>query len=293
MHQLLGVRRAFSITSRRFSAVPFEIDFDTGQNGASDPRSLFPQAPQITTRNLTVVATAPTSAPVRTVAEQVLLAARHLEEDGQTTFTAEALIVSAWKINPIAFGLKGFADRFPDSNKVLSVIMGERGLARQGLLDKVGVKQYTLTERGRKMIAKGKRGLRAEEGPLTRGVRGARGNGLSRDADQLLIRLSASVAASRFRFNAKDLITFPLACQFWGVSSTDSAAVRAAAERTRTLLAKIEDQFPNQTVELSNGHQFNRHEVSLLRNVQSFLEQQFDRQLNPPQKPARRLAGMN
>jgi hypothetical protein len=293
MRQLPGVRGAFSVTSPRNSSVPFEIEFEAGQNGACDPRSLFPQVPQIITRNLNVVATAPTSAPVRTVAEQVLLAARHLEEDGQNTFTAEALIVSAWKINPSAFGLKGFAERFPDSNKVLSVIMGERGLARQGLLDKVGVKQYTLTERGRKMIAKGKRGLRAEEGPLTRSVRGARGNGLSREADQLLIRLSASVAASRFRFNAKDLITFPLACQFWGVTATDSTAVRAASERTRSLLAKIEDQFPNQTVELSNGHQFNRHEVSLLRNVQTFLKLQFDRQLNPPPKPLRRLAGVN
>jgi hypothetical protein len=226
------------------------------------------------------------SAPaVRTVAEQVLQAARQLEQDGERTFTAEALIVAAWRINPIAFGLKGFADRYPDSNKVLSVIMGERGLARQGMLDKVGVKQYTLTERGRKMLAKGKRGLRAEEGM----VRSSRGPGLSREADQLLIRLSASVAASRYRFNAKDLITFPLACQFWGVTTTDPDAIRAACVKTRQLLAKIEDQFPHQVVELSNGHRFNRQEVGLLRNVQAYLEQQFDRNLNPPPRPTRRV----
>jgi hypothetical protein len=243
-----------------------------------------------------VVALTPHSVPVRTVAEQVLLAARHLEDDGQTPFTAESLIVAAWQINPTAFGLKGYAERFPDSNKVLSVIMGERGLARQGLLDKVGVKQYSLTERGRKMITKGKRGLRAEEGPargMGTAVRGARGQGLSREADLLLIRLSASVAASRFRFNAKDLITFPLACQFWGVTGTNTSSIRAAAERTRNLLNRIEDQFPNQTVELSNGHRFNRHEVSMLRSVQLYLEQQFDRQLNPPQPATRRLAGVN
>ena len=288
MRQLNGVQHQLVATSWHFSRDPIENIFSTGQNGVSDPRSLFPQVPQTTTRDLTVVATAASSVPTRTVAEQVLLAARQLEDDGQTVFSAEALIVSAWKINPSAFGLKGFAERFPDSNKVLSVIMGERGLARQGLLDKVGVKQYSLTERGRKMIAKGKRGLRAEEGPLTRGIRGARGNGLSREADQLLIRLSASVAASRFRFNAKDLITFPLACQFWGVTSTEADAIRTASDRTSALLAKIDDQFPSETVELSNGHRFNRHEVSMLRSVQSFLEQQFERQLNPPPKPGRR-----
>lgn len=247
-------------------------------------RTLRPPSVDPLVRKPIVVATISPSPAVRTVAEQVLLAARQLEDDGQQPFTAEALIVAAWRINPPAFGLKGFTDRYPDSNKVLSVIMGERGLVRQGMLDKVGVKLYALTERGQKLLAKGKRALRAEEG----GVRGPRG-GLSHVADQLLIRLSSSVAASRFRFNAKDLITYPLACQFWGVAETaDASAVRSASDRTRTLLTRIEDQFPPQAVDLSNGHRFNRHEVSMLRSVQAFLELQFDRQLNPPPKPSRR-----
>ena len=65
-----------------------------------------------------------------TVPEQILLAAHQLEEQGQSPFSAEALIVASWKLFPATFGLKGYIELYPDSNKVLSSIMGERGLAR-------------------------------------------------------------------------------------------------------------------------------------------------------------------
>ena len=66
-----------------------------------------------------------------TTSQKILMAAYRLEEQGQTPFSAEALIVAAWQENPRTFGLKGFADQYPDSNRVLSCIMGEKGLARR------------------------------------------------------------------------------------------------------------------------------------------------------------------
>ena len=73
-----------------------------------------------------------------TVTQKVILAAHTLEKQGQSPFSAEALIVECWKVSPQTFGLKGFSAIHPDSNRVLAVIMGERGLARQGWINTVG-----------------------------------------------------------------------------------------------------------------------------------------------------------
>src|SRR5262249_21700394 len=59
-----------------------------------------------------------------TVPEKILIAAHELEQHGQSPFSAEALIVASWQKFPRTFGLKGYADQHPDSNKVLSCIMG-------------------------------------------------------------------------------------------------------------------------------------------------------------------------
>src|SRR5207245_1609489 len=87
-----------------------------------------------------------------TVPEKILLAASQLGKDGQTTFTAEALIVTSWQKFPKTFGLKGYDELYPDSNKILSSIMGEKELARRGWLVKMGQKLYALTREGRQVV---------------------------------------------------------------------------------------------------------------------------------------------
>src|SRR6516165_11226040 len=89
-----------------------------------------------------------------TVPEKILLAAHQLEEEGQSPFSAEALIVASWQKFPRTFGLKGYADLYPDSNKILSSIMGEKGLARRGWLAKMGQKLYTLTPSGQQVVSR-------------------------------------------------------------------------------------------------------------------------------------------
>jgi hypothetical protein len=87
-----------------------------------------------------------------TVPEKILLAAYGLEEQGQSPFSAEALVVAAWQKFPRTFGLKGYSDQYPDSNKILTSIMGEKGLARRGWLAKMGQKLYSLTRDGRQVV---------------------------------------------------------------------------------------------------------------------------------------------
>ena len=73
-----------------------------------------------------------------TVPEKILLAAFQLEEQGQSPFSAESLIVTAWQKYPRTFGLKGYDEQYPDSNKVLASIMGEKGLAAPRLVEQAG-----------------------------------------------------------------------------------------------------------------------------------------------------------
>jgi hypothetical protein len=85
-----------------------------------------------------------------TIVEKILLAAYGLEKNGATPFTAERLIVEAWRNDKGAFGLQGYSDDFPDSNRVLTKITGSEGLKGKGWIEKVREKQYRLTALGQK-----------------------------------------------------------------------------------------------------------------------------------------------
>ena len=85
--------------------------------------------------------------PIRaTLRQQVLLAALDCSGgDLQTTFTAEELLLSAWKRDPLAWGLRGHEREHPDSEMIYKeldrVSVGGRnvrgGLVGIGLLEKV------------------------------------------------------------------------------------------------------------------------------------------------------------
>ena len=77
-----------------------------------------------------------------TVPEKLLIAALEARKSS-ATFTAEDLVVSAWQLYPDTFGLSGYADQYPDSNRVLTNIMGSKGMRGKGWLRKVGAKQST------------------------------------------------------------------------------------------------------------------------------------------------------
>jgi len=84
--------------------------------------------------------------------QQILLAAFECSEgDLKTTFTAEDLLVHAWGRDKLAWGLRGFEDKHPDSNKILKELdahAGKQGIVGQGLLEKVHRRVYRLTPAG-------------------------------------------------------------------------------------------------------------------------------------------------
>lgn len=105
-----------------------------------------------------------------TTVSKILVAASLLEAERET-FSAEDLIVRAWKEYPESFGLNGYRESFPDSNRVLSKLMGSTGLCARGWLEQVGTKTYRLTVLGRKVATS----LQSEVGvTVARGRAGAR-----------------------------------------------------------------------------------------------------------------------
>jgi len=153
------------------------------------------------------------------VAEKLLVAALELRREGNTSFSAEDLVVAAWQRFPTAFGLRGHVDDegkpvYPDSNRVYAEIMGSKPLRKLGLIKRIGNKMYALTEAGRSR-ALSLEGKPPEESSdrLT----------LARETTDQIRRLFDSKAAQKYRDGSMDDISFFDACGFWGISPRSSA----------------------------------------------------------------------
>jgi hypothetical protein len=208
-----------------------------------------------------------------TVPEKILLAADQLDKQGHSPFSAEALIVASWQKFPKTFGLKGFAEQFPDSNKILSSIMGEKGLARRGLLIKMGQKMYALTREGRNVVRRVM--LQEEEaGPSTTLK-------LGRDQEKFVQGLLDSTAVQKFEENRKAELTFADACRFWGITENMKGdALDARLQQVQTLLVELDRQFAESDAELSNGRIITAGDIRVLTNIHRYMEDRFDRHLN-------------
>jgi hypothetical protein len=208
-----------------------------------------------------------------TVPEKILLAALELEEQGQSPFSAEALIVSAWQKFPKTFGLKGYAELYPDSNKVLSSIMGVRGLAGRGWLAKMGQKLYVMSREGRQLV---RRLLNdGTSPPVEDAIK------VSRDQEKFLNGLWDTPAVEKFNEGRKTEVTFTEACAFWGVNeSMKGEAVKARMDHFRLELAGLERLLTIGEATLSNGRSVALADINRLHDLNTYLEERFARHLN-------------
>ncbi len=209
-----------------------------------------------------------------TLPEKILLAASYLEEQGQSPFSAEALIVCAWQKYPRAFGLKGFEEQYPDSNKVLAGITGERGLPNRGWMSKVGQKQYALTRDGRQVVRKLLLGEAVP--PLTARREMVQ---LSREQDVLVQQLLASAAYQKLVQGRTGEWTFSDACRFWSIGDRLGGAVDARLDELQAKLTEIERTLAGGSVTLGNGQAFAAGEAGRLCDLHQQLEQRFVRHL--------------
>jgi len=211
-----------------------------------------------------------------TVPEKILLAASELEEKGESPFSAEALIVAAWQKFPRAFGLKGFSDQYPDSNKVLASIMGEKGLARRGWLVKMGQKLYSLSREGKQVV----RRLMSDESepPQTSGSEPVK---FSREQEKFLLGVLESSAVEKFQEGRKLEMKYGDAALFWGITDNmRGEALDAKLHRLRAGLADVERMLGAGGATLSNGRSVSGDDIALLYDVHAYLEEKFSRHLS-------------
>ncbi len=210
-----------------------------------------------------------------TVPEKILLAAFQLEELGQSPFSAEALIVAAWQKYPRTFGLKGYDEQYPDSNKVLASIMGEKGLARRGWLVKMGQKLYSLSHEGRRTV---RRLLHGDDQPAA--GKSDRPVKLSKENDKMLQGLFVTSAYEKFREGRQQELTFADACRFWGITENlSNDALDLQLDRLRATLGDIERQVGLGSANLGDGHNINAEDLAQLNDIHHHLLQRFSRHL--------------
>jgi hypothetical protein len=101
-----------------------------------------------------------------TAGQVILLAADDLMAAGQAEFSEWDLTVAAWSRDRLRFGLRGYAQTYPDHKRVMMEIMGNKASNPVGLkyLEKVRPNYYRLTPLGRAVAAR----LRGD-GPKTGG----------------------------------------------------------------------------------------------------------------------------
>ncbi len=150
---------------------------------------------------------------------KVLIASVQLEER-EGSFTQEQLILESWKWFPDTFGLKGSEDKHPCSNKVNSLLFGNRGLVSRGMLKRIerdDGKRYLLTSKGRDLAYEVAMALDLPFGkPPPTPTPTA--NGLPDRLNEFLNRvLINSDAFDKIHFQQDDIVTFPEALAFWGV----------------------------------------------------------------------------
>jgi hypothetical protein len=91
-----------------------------------------------------------------TASETVLLAAANLAAAGNEEFTEWDLTVAAWTLDRLRFGLRGYAQSYPDHKRVMMEIMGQKPSSpvQQKFLEKLRPNYYRLTPLGKAVAAR-------------------------------------------------------------------------------------------------------------------------------------------
>jgi hypothetical protein len=215
-----------------------------------------------------------------TVPEKLLIAALEARKRS-ATFTAEDLVVEAWRLYPDTFGLSGYADKFPDSNRVLTNIMGTKGMRGKGWLRKVGEKQYRLTSAG---LSGGEALLQggpqtAEQSPSSY-LRAE----LDRQTAAAFDRLLSTGAAKKALESRPEIVSFNDACGFWDITTrsnantlnTRLADATVLLERAMEVMATKGD---SEGLKLATAH-ITKSQIKLLRDLHIEMQTRFKNELD-------------
>lgn len=212
-----------------------------------------------------------------TVQDKILLAALDLVRLDKTEFSAEDLVVAAWKKYPDTFGLAGYVTKegvakYPDSNRVFAEIMGSKPLRKQGHVRKVGRKLYELTDVGRDK-AEFLAGIDAENTPSKAS--------LPRSIEIELRRLLSSRVIEKLVSGQNEDISFYDACTFWGITPRSSAIeLEGRLESTQQVIRRASEAVVGGAATFEHGGDtFTDQQLDLLSEADSVLRSRFDQEL--------------
>ena len=213
------------------------------------------------------------------LSDKVLLAALECSHgEPSESFTAEDLLVTAWKADKRAFGLRGFEEDHPDSNKLYTKIDGKDGLVAKGLLHAEGERTLRMTEAGLGRALTLSRDILMEpvdkelEVKVERGLQESMTRMLS--SQEFRVWLSNKSKPNRFRE----------AGNFCGIApGTPPRTVRERVTQVDQTLAAARqrlDQFGVERVFEQRGRElFDRQDVERLSEFQSELKKRFQKEL--------------
>ena len=209
-----------------------------------------------------------------TVPAMLILAANEIEASGVSPFSAEALVVAAWQKFPDRFGLAGYVERYPDSNKVLASLMGEKGMVRRGWLVRTASKRYALTAAGRRVyreITGAPEPVEADGSPRR----------LPAPLERFIVDRFGSRAVRKFEEGQRAEVCFGDACQFWRITeSMTRDQIDAALAAVQTQLARLDEFCADADAQLGSGQVLTGGDVRVLTNIHRNLEERFERHVN-------------
>lgn len=215
-----------------------------------------------------------------TVPEKLLLAALEARRKS-TTFSAEDLVVQAWTFYPDTFGLSGYANLYPDSNRVLTNIMGTKGMRGKGWLRKVGEKQYRLTPTG---LSDGEALLGQSGEPKGAERKDYLRAELDRGAQSALDRLVTTSAARKILSGGGEQVTFHDACGFWDITARSNAnTLYAKLASTKTVLDRVMESLAAHDGSAGlkvAGSNLKRADIDLLMHMHQEMQGMFKAELD-------------
>lgn len=206
-----------------------------------------------------------------TVADKIVIAAAEL---GDSLFTAEDLVIAAWRRFPETFGLRGHLGSdsrplYPDSNRVFAEIMGTNPVRKRGWIEKVGNKRYRLSEAGRQRVAE------------VTGRTSTRKTALDRITVDAVKRLLASRAVTKYQAGRVDEITFLDACTLWNITPrSNSKELTVKLSNFDLLLDRVAAAIGDDEFVLKHGDiAYSLDDLRMLRELSDGLRERFKAEL--------------
>ena len=209
-----------------------------------------------------------------TTAEKILVALFTERPQKGHVFTEADITVLAWKRFPETFGLRGYADQYPDSKHILSNIMGQKGLRGKRWISPLGATRYALTQSGLD-YASGLLGSSANIGEQLQ-------KSVGDDHLRVLRRLFDGTAYKFWVEGRAEELIFRDACSFWNI--TPASTGEELEDRLATIehvLSSVKELLKNRvTLKILNNLSITIEDINSCSDLNGHLQTVFANDLS-------------